>query len=51
MEKKGDFGWGELGKIMLAIIFLLILVIIIGLLTGKSNAIFDVVSDFIRFGR
>lgn len=51
MSKKGDFSWEQLGKIALAVLGLLVLLIIIGLLTSKSESIFDTVKDFVRFGR
>ena len=51
MGKRGDFSWEQLGKILLAVVFFLILLIIVGLLARKGNSIFDAVKEFIRFGR
>jgi len=50
MDKKGDFGWEQIGKIVLAVVFFLILLIIIGLLTGKGNSLFETIQNILRFG-
>ena len=51
MDKKGDFGWDELGKIIIAVIFFLILLVIVGLLTGKGGNMFETIKNVVRFGR
>ncbi len=51
MAKKGDFSWEQIGKIALAVLFFVILLIILGLLTRKTGSIFDTIKDFMRFGR
>lgn len=51
MDKKGDFSWEQLGKILLAVVFFLVLLIIIGLFITKGNTLFDKIENFVRFGR
>ena len=51
MDKKGDFGWEEISKIILVLLFLLIIIAIVFLYRDKSFTIIESIKDFIRFGR
>lgn len=51
MDKKGDFGWEEIAKIILVLVILIILILLIYLYKDKSIEIIDKLRDFIRFGK
>ena len=51
MDKKGDFGWEEIAKIILVLVFLIILILIITLYKDKALEIIGKIKDFIRFGK
>jgi len=51
VNKKGDFGWEEIAKIVLVLVFLIALVLIIFIYRDKAIQIIDTIRDFIRFGR
>ncbi len=51
MAKKGDIEWDVIGKIAIIIIFFLVVLVIVGLLRGKTNSIVETIKEFMRFGR
>ncbi len=51
MNKKGDFGWEEISKIILVLVILIILIILVFLYKDKAIEIIDKLKEFIRFGR
>jgi len=51
VDKKGDFGWEEIAKIILVLVILIILILLIYLYKDKSIEIIDKLRDFIRFGK
>ena len=51
MNKKGDFGWEEIAKIILVIVFLIILILIAFLYKEKALAFIEKLKDLIRFGK
>ncbi len=50
MNKKGDFSWEQIAKLLIVIVFLLILLIMIWLLRDKLFSLFDKLKDILRFG-
>lgn len=50
MDKKGDFGWEEIAKIILVLFFLIILILIITLYKDKAIEVINSIKDFLRFG-
>lgn len=51
MNKKGDFGFEELVKLMIAIVVLVIIIGIIFLLRDKGYELLEELTKFLRFGR
>ncbi|MEK6907586.1 MAG: hypothetical protein AABW45_03590 [Nanoarchaeota archaeon] len=50
MFKKGEFGWEEIAKILLALIFLIIIIAIVYLFKDKINSTLESLKNIIRFG-
>ena len=51
MNKKGDFGWEEIAKIILVLAFLIIIILITFLYKDKALEVIEKIKEFIRFGR
>ncbi len=51
MNKKGDFGWEEIAKFILVLVFLIILILIIFIYRDKALQVIENFKNFIRFGR
>ncbi len=51
MSKKGAWGWEIVGKMILLLIVILVLIAIIGMLTGKTTMIWDKLGGLFTFGR
>lgn len=51
MNKKADFGWEEIAKLILIIIILIILILIVYLYKDKALEVIEKLRDFIRFGK
>ena len=47
--KKGALGWELIGKMILLLIIILILLGVIGILTGRSNILWDKLKALITF--
>jgi len=51
VDKRGDFGWEEIAKLILVLFFLIILILIITLYKDKAVEVINNLKDFLRFGR
>ncbi len=51
MNKKAEFGWEEIAKIILALVFLIALILIAFVYKDKSIQVIEKIRDFFRFGR
>ncbi len=50
MNKKGEFGWEEIAKILLALVFLLIIITLIYLFKDKTSSLLESIKNLLRFG-
>lgn len=50
MNKKGDFGWNEISKILLVIGILVVLIILLTLFKNKASSLIEALKDLVRFG-
>lgn len=50
MKKKGVWGWEIIGKLFLLLVVILVLLTIIGMLTGKTNALWEKIKSIFTFG-
>ena len=48
MNKKGDFGWENIAKILIILIILIILLILISYLSGVGKDKIAIISDYLR---
>jgi len=49
--KKGAWGWEIVGKLILLLVVILVLIAIIGMLTGKTTIIWNKLGSLFTFGR
>jgi len=50
MNKRGDFGWNEIAKILLTLGILAVLIVLITLFKDKAISLIDYLKNMIRFG-
>jgi uncharacterized protein YoxC len=50
MFKKGDVGWEEIAKILIALVFLIILILIAYLFKDKLSSTLEYIKTILRFG-
>jgi hypothetical protein len=50
MNKKGDFGWEEISRILLVLMVLLVLIILMSVFRDKGSSIVDSIKSLVRFG-
>jgi hypothetical protein len=50
MNKRGDFGWTEIAKILLVLGVLIVLIILITIFKEKGTSLIDTFKDILRFG-
>ena len=48
MDKKGDFGWENISKILIVLIILIILLILISYLSGIGKDKIAILSNYLR---
>lgn len=51
MNKKGDFGWEEISKILLVLIILGIIIIIVIYLKGRGKDLVTEIVNILRFSK
>ncbi len=51
MNKKGEFSWEQIARILLWVLLLVLLIVIIGLFRGKITNLLGSITQFLRFGQ
>ncbi len=50
MNKKGDFGWEEISKILLVLGILVVLIVLLTMFKTSSGSLLDTLKSLVRFG-